>query len=179
MNDEPLLRDVFAKDIDEFKLDVLYIRLSKYIKCVCYDNLYHTGKSTCPYCGGTGKVTTIEKIRALCHSTDIYFQMATYKHTDIGDVSRDNQIIYIDYNKNPKPKDLVCMVGWDKNGKPTNVVKVYEVIYGDPVRGEGGMIILYELATIARPDLVGMVEKNMAKIHNYKFAKGVQYLWAT
>jgi hypothetical protein len=178
-DDEILLRDVFATDIDEFKLDVLYIRLSKYIKCVCYNNLYHTGVDTCPYCGGTGKVTTVEKLRALCHATDIYFQMATYKRTDVGDISKENEIIYVDYNKDPSPKDLICIVGWDAHGKPTNVVKVYEIIYSEPVRGEDGMIILNMLATVSRPDLITLVSNQIPKIHNYQYAKGVQYLWAT
>ena len=58
--------------INEFGINVLYIRNCKYVRCSCFDDLNKTGDPNCKICMGSGYFASIQKTQAIESSNSAY-----------------------------------------------------------------------------------------------------------
>lgn len=154
MNVNLNLRDEMSEWIKDYGITVLYQRSSKYIRCKCFDSLYQSGKTSCKLCNGTGKTIKTEKLKIM--NSEVYppnRRNRVMPQTQVGEVYTTTMVFYFEYNKPPKTKDIIYIVGWDK-GRATNVISVYEIISYQVYRGEGGRVEFYVANTQLKPQLL-------------------------
>lgn len=171
------LRVEFAKILNENSIDVLYIRNNKYIRCKCYNSLYHTGDPSCSICFGNGHLTSIEKTKCFTKSKT---GGSTKTSKSIGIVDIDTSVFYFKHDMLPNSKDIILITEWNKYKEPSHVLKVYEVNGVYPVRGENGRIEYYSIEANLRSDMVNPTQKTINLLPQYakkKLSEGKRYLW--
>lgn len=147
----------------EFGINVLYIRNAKFVRCKCFNDLNKTGDAKCPYCLGTGHLASVQKIKAIESSNSAYSNLNSLLKTSIGVTDQKNEIYYIRQQYNPKERDLIIKVTWDKYGNPVDIVKVLEITNVYEMRGDNGRVELNGCVINNRTDLVTPY-KNYLKI---------------
>lgn len=140
----------------EFGIDVLYIRNCKFVKCKCFDDLNKTGDPNCKICKGTGYFASIEKIKTIESSNGgrPYSYDNKITQTSIGITDQKGEIYYIRHQFNPKERDVILKVTWDKYGYPVDIVKVLEIDNVYEMRGDNGRVELNGCQISDRTDLV-------------------------
>lgn len=167
---------------EEFGIYVLYIRQNKFVKCKCFDDLNKTGKSKCPYCHGSGYFNSIQMIQAIESSNSPYSSNNSIERLKIGVTDKKEEIYYIRQQYNPKERDFIIKVTWDKNKNPVDVIKVLELINVWDTRGDNGRTEFFACLTNNRTDLVNSFSDTIKSLPNKaigELLKGGKYIWPT
>jgi len=165
---------------EEFGINVLYVRNNKFVKCKCFDDLNKTGDSKCPYCHGSGYFNSIQMIPAIESSNSPYSSTNSIQKLKIGVTDQKNEVYYIQQQYNPKERDFILKVTWDKDKNPVDVVKVLELINIWDTRGDNGRTELFACLTNNRTDLMNSFNntvKSLPKIAINELLKGGKYIW--
>lgn len=139
---------------DEFGINVLYVRNCKFVRCTCFDDLNKTGDPNCKLCMGTGHFASIQKIKAIESSNSAYSSENSITSNPIGTTNQKNEIYYIRHQFNPKERDMILKVTWDKQGNPVDVLQVLEIVNVYEMRGDKGRVELNGCLIDSRTDLV-------------------------
>lgn len=138
----------------EFGINVLYVRNCEFVRCGCFDDLNKTGDPDCKLCMGTGHFASIQKIKAIESSNSAYSSENAIKATPIGTTNQKNEVYYIRHQYNPKERDVILKVTWDKQGYPVDILQVLEIINVYEMRGDSGRVELNGCIINNRTDLV-------------------------
>lgn len=171
------LRKEFEILQSNFSLSILLIRNNNNTRCKCYDPLHRDGTRKCKICGGTGKISSIEKI-------DVIHQNANkdnnLKLTEVG-LSITNTIsFYIDRKHFPKVSDQIFIVGFDNHGLPVDIKKSCSIVSVQEIRGDNGRNELFQVYAKYSPDKIKIDQKRLNSIpleHKKKIAEGKRYVW--
>lgn len=158
--------------VQEFGIDVLYVRNCKFVKCRCFSDLDKTGNPDCPYCMGSGFFSSIEKVQAIESSNRAYVSENSIAQLPIGVTNQKNEIYYIKHDVTPKERDYLLKVTWDKHGKPVDIVKVLEIVNVYEMRGDSGRVELTGCVIDDRTDMVRAFSKVLRQLP----PASVQYL---
>ena len=166
--------------IDEFGINVLYIRNCKFVRCRCFDDLNKTGDANCTFCMGSGYFSSIEKVQAIESSIRAYADNNSIIQTPIGSTDQKNEVYYIRHNVNPKERDYLLKVTWDKDGNPVDVIKVLEIIGVYEMRGDNGRLeltgcVIADKTTMVKP--FTQVLRNLPNKARRQLAKGGKSIW--
>ena len=165
---------------EEFGINVLYVRNNKFVKCKCFDDLNKTGSTKCPYCHGTGYFNSIQMIPAIESSNSPYSSTNNIAKLQIGITDQKNEIYYVKYKYNPKERDYILKVTWDKDGNPVDVIKVLELINIWDTRGDNGRTEFFACLTNNRTDLMNSFNKTIKTLPQKainELLKGGKYIW--
>lgn len=170
--------------INEFGVEMLYIRNCKYVKCKCYNDLHKAGDSKCPYCHGSGYMASIEKVKLIESSNGKPYMWNNFlKRLNIGSIDQKADVLYIQQFFNPKERDFVLKVTWDqKLNIPIDIIKVFNLIDIYEMRGDNGRTELYGCLTENRPDLIDPFYKTLRSIPQkavQTLLKGGKFVWPT
>ncbi len=172
------------KDADlltkEFGINVLYVRNCKFVRCTCFDDLNKTGDPDCPLCRGTGYFASIQKVKAIESSNSAYSSNNAILKTSLGVTDQKNEIYYFQYNFNPKERDMILKVTWDKNGYPVDILQVLEITTVYEMRGDKGRIEMSGCVINNRTDLVRPFSNTISSLPRIAVAellKGGKYIW--
>ena len=171
------IREELIKMIDEWGIEVLYVRESKYIKCKCYNNLHRTGDVKCPLCQGQGYLTTIEKTKLIYDNN--YTFGGDVPNKGMGDIVNDSIIFYMLANSNPKVRDNVYLTGWNKT-LPVDVQKVCIIKSVDEIRLDNGKLEGYMVSVKVKPSSLQQANellKSLSIKAKTTLAKGGKYIW--
>jgi hypothetical protein len=165
---------------EEFGYDMLYVRNCKFVKCKCFDDLHKSGNAKCPLCHGFGYLSSIELIKAFESSTKPYMWDNFINKSKIGVTDQKNEVIYVRQFYNPKDRDFILKVTWDKYHTPVDILHVYEIVGVYEMRGDQGRIELNGCSINDMTDLVEPFQKTLrampkAAVHN--LLKGGKYIW--
>ena len=166
--------------IKEFGINVLYINNCKFVRCTCFDDLNKTGDPKCPKCMGTGHFASVSMIPAIESSNSPYGSANGIKQLPIGVTDQKDEIYYIQHKYNPKERDLILKVTWDKYGNPIDVLKVLEIISVWEHRGDYGRLEFSACGINSRTDLVAPYNKLIKNMNNkllYQILKGGKSIW--
>ena len=150
--------------INEFGINVLYIRNCKFVRCRCFDDLNKTGDPNCKLCFGTGHFASIEKIQAIESSNSAYSSDSSITQLPIGVTDQKNEVYYIRHPFVPKERDMILKVTWDSQGYPIDIVKVLEIINVYEMRGDKGRVELNGCLVNDRTDLVRPFTKILSSL---------------
>lgn len=165
---------------DEFGINVLYVRNCKFVRCNCFDDLNKTGDPNCKLCMGTGHFASIQKIKAIESSNSAYSSENSIVSNPIGVTNQKNEIYYIRHQYNPKERDMILKVTWDKQGNPIDVLQVLEIINVYEMRGDKGRIELNGCLIDNRTDLVRTFNQTLSLLPKKAVAqllKGGKCIW--
>ena len=165
---------------DVFGIDVLYVRNCKFVRCTCFDDLNKVGDPNCKLCLGSGYFASIQKIRAIESSNSAYSSDNSILKTPIGTTDQKNEVYYIRHQDNPKERDMILKVTWDKHGNPVDVVKVLEIINVYEMRGDNGRVELNGCLINNRTDLVRQYKAVLAALPKKavsQLLKGGKSIW--
>lgn len=174
------LRDESQKLVNEFGLNILYIRNCKFVRCKCFDDLNKTGNPDCPLCFGSGYFASIQKIKAIESSNSPYSSDNSIKQTPIGVTDQKTEVYYIQQQYTPKERDYILKVTWDKKGNPVDIVKVLEIINVYEMRGDNGRVELNGCIINNRTDLVKTFSDVLSKLPlkgMNAILNGGKYIW--
>lgn len=166
--------------INEFGINVLYVRNCKFIKCRCFDDLNKTGDPNCKLCMGTGYFASIEKVKAIESSNSAYSSTSSIIQTPIGVTDQKNEVYYIPHQYSPKERDFILKVTWDKQGNPIDIAKVLEITNVYEMRGDKGRVELTGCIINNKTDLVRSYTemlKTLPKKAIAELAKGGKSIW--
>lgn len=166
--------------VDEYGINVLYIRNCKFVRCRCFDDLNKTGNPSCKLCMGSGYFASIQKIKAIESSTTAYSDNNSIKQTPIGVTDQKSEVYYIPHGINPKERDYILKVTWDKYGKAVDIVKVLEIVNVYEMRGDKGRTELTGCTINNRTDKVGIfsqILRGLPEKAKYELAKGGKSIW--
>ena len=149
---------------DEFGIDVLFLKNVKFVRCKCFNDLNKNGDANCPYCLGTGHLASIQKIKTIESSNGPYSDANSLQKLNIGVSDKKNEIYYIRQQYNPKERDVIIKVTWDKNGYPVDILKVLEIKNVWEMRGDNGRIEVNGCVINDRTDLVSPYKKYLKNI---------------
>lgn len=165
---------------EEFGIHVLYIRNCKFVRCSCFDDLNKVGDPNCKLCSGTGHFASIQKIKAVESSNSAYSGDNSILKTNIGTTDQKNEIYYIRHQHNPKERDFILKVTWDKYGNPVDIVKVLEITNVYEMRGDNGRVELNGCVVNNRTDLVRQYKAVLAALPKKavsQLLKGGKSIW--
>ena len=165
---------------EEFGINVLYVRNNKFVKCKCFNDLNKTGEAGCPLCHGTGYFHSIQMIPAIESSSKPYAFVNNIMKQPIGVTDTKEEIYYIQQQYNPKERDFVIKVTWDKNKNPVDVVKVLELVNIWDTRGDNGRTEFFACLTNNRTDLVETYTETIKSLPQKainELLKGGKYIW--
>lgn len=171
------LRKEFEFLQEHFSMDVLMIRSNKHSRCKCYDPLHRDGDRRCKICGGTGKISSIEKISAIHQNVD---SASSLKITELGLSISNTVVLYFDLRAVPKAQDQVLIVGFDKYGCPVDIKKSCTIVSVQEVRGDNGRVEMYQVYAKYAPEKIEVDQKRLNSIppkHKLEIAKGKRYIW--
>lgn len=166
--------------ISEFGIQVLYVRNCKFVKCRCFSDLEKTGSPDCPYCMGSGFFASIQKVQAIESSNSAYSSTNSLQQLPIGVTDQKNEVYYIRHEINPKERDFLLKVTWDKQGKPVDIVKVLEITNVYEMRGDNGRVELAGCLINNRTDMVRTFTKVLRKLPPasvHHLSKGGKSIW--
>lgn len=165
---------------DEFGINVLYIRNCKFVRCTCFDDLNKVGNPNCKLCMGTGHFASIQKVKTIESSNSAYSSENGILKTPIGTTNQKNEIYYIRHKYNPKERDVILKVTWDKHGNPVDIVKVLEIVNVYEMRGDNGRVELNGCVVNDRTDLVRQYKAVLAALPKKAISqllKGGKSIW--
>lgn len=165
---------------DEFGINVLYVRNCKFVRCTCFDDLDKTGDPHCKLCMGTGHFASLQKIKAIESSRSAYSSDNAIEANPIGVTNQKSEIYYIQHQFNPKTRDIILKVTWDKQGYPIDVLQVLEIINVYEMRGDKGRVELNGCVIDDRTDLVKEYNKALKSLPKKSVAqllKGGKSIW--
>lgn len=165
---------------EEFGINVLYVRNCKFVRCTCFDDLNKTGDPNCKLCMGTGHFASIQKVQAIESSNSAYSSENSLTSTPIGATNQKNEIYYIRHQYNPKERDMILKVTWDKQGYPVDVLQVLEITNVYEMRGDKGRVELNGCLINSRTDLVKPFTDTLASLPRKAVAqllKGGKCIW--
>jgi hypothetical protein len=165
---------------NEFGINVLYVRNCKFVRCNCFDDLNKSGDPDCKLCMGTGHFASIQKIKAIESSNSAYSSNNAILATPIGTTNQKNEVYYIRHEFNPKERDIILKVTWDKQGYPVDIVQVLEIINVYEMRGDQGRVELNGCIINNRTDLVEPFTKALSTLPKKAVAqllKGGKSIW--
>lgn len=145
------LRNEIDALFNEFGFYVLLRRSNKHLHCSCYDHTYQSADPDCPYCYGSGLVTSVE--RHICMQKHLG---KVVKLQAIGMVADDGEIFYFRYNVSPNVGDHIYKVGWN-NTVPTGVQSVYTINNAQDFRGDYGRTEFYSCIARLQPANVSKI----------------------
>lgn len=161
----------------EFSISILLIRNNKNTRCRCYDPLHKDGDRECKICGGTGRVSSIEKVDVIHQNVDSNGFAAM---TELGLTVSNTIVLYFDSKSVPKVNDQVLIVGYDEFGSPVDIKKSCTVYAVHEVRGDSGRIEYYHVYAKYSPEKIAMDQKRLNAIppaSKLQIAKGKRYTW--
>lgn len=164
----------------EFGIDILYVRNNKFVKCRCFDDLNKTGDAECKLCHGTGYFESIQMIPAIESSNKPYSDFNDLFKNKIGVTDQKNEVYYIQQQYNPKQRDYILKVTYDKYKNPVDVLKVLEIINVWDTRGDNGRTEFFACTTNDRTDLVSQYNdtvKSLPQKAINELLKGGKYIW--
>lgn len=164
----------------EFGINVLYVRNNKFVRCKCFDDLNKTGDPNCKLCMGTGYFSSIEKVKAIESSNSAYSSNNSVLQTNVGATDQKNEVYYIRHQFNPKERDVILKVTWDKQGNPVDIVKVLEIVNVYDMRGDKGRSELTGCVINDRTDRVKQYSDLLHKLPKkavHELLKGGKYIW--
>lgn len=171
------LREEFEYLKDKFSMQVLLIRNNNNTRCKCYDPLHRDGNRKCKICGGSGKISSIEKI-------DIIYQNVSksdnLKLTEVGLSITNTLNFYIDRKVFPRVQDQILIVGFDNKGLPVDIKKSCTVVSVQEIRGDKGRNELFQVYAKYSPNKIKIDQKRLNSIpleHKKKIADGKRYIW--
>ena len=91
-----------------------------------------------------------------------------------------NEVYYIRHQYNPKERDYIVKVTWDKDGKPTDIVKVLEIVNVYEMRGDNGRVELNGCIINNRTDMVRTFDKILKQLPPASIeylSKGGKSIW--
>ena len=165
---------------DEFGINILYVRNCKFVRCNCFDDLNKTGDPNCKLCMGTGHFASIQKSKAIESSNSAYSSENSIKSNPIGTTNQKNEIYYIRQQYNPKERDIILKVTWDKKGYPIDILQVLEITNVYEMRGDKGRVELNGCLIDSRTDLVKPFTNILSSLPRKAVAqllKGGKYIW--
>lgn len=165
---------------DEFGIHVLYVRNCKFVRCSCFDDLNKTGNPDCKLCMGTGHFASIQKIKTIESSNSAYSSQNAIVSNSTGVTNQKNEIFYIRHQFNPKERDMILKVAWDKDGYPVDVLQVLEIINVYEMRGDKGRVELNGCVINSRTDLVKPFSQTLSSLPKKAVAqllKGGKCIW--
>lgn len=174
------LRDDAHKLIEEFGINILYIRNCKFVRCRCFDDLHKTGDPNCPLCMGTGYFASIQKIKAFESSNSAYSSTNSIVQTKVGTTDQKNEVYYIEYKYTPKTRDFILKVTWDAKGNPIDVLQVLEIVNVYEMRGDKGRLEVTGCLINDRTDLMvpyNKALKGLSKKGLGELLRGGKYIW--
>lgn len=139
---------------DEFGINVLYVRNCKFVRCNCFDDLNKAGNPDCKLCMGTGHFASIQKVKAIESSNSAYSSENSITANSTGVTNQKKEIYYIRHQYNPKERDMILKVTWNKQGYPVDVLQVLEITNVYEMRGDKGRVELNGCLIDSRTDLV-------------------------
>ena len=165
---------------DEFGINILYVRNCKFVRCTCFDDVNKVGDPGCKLCMGTGHFASIQKIKAIESSNSAYSSNNSIEQTPIGITDQKSEVYYIRHQFNPKERDMILKVTWDKQGNPVDVLKVLEIVNVYEMRGDKGRVELNGCLIDNRTDLVKPFSEILSALPKKAVAqllKGGKYIW--
>ena len=165
---------------EEFGIYVLYVRNNKFVRCKCFDDLNKTGDPNCKLCLGSGYFASIQRIKVIESSINPYRRTSSIIQTNIGVTDQKNEVYYIRQQYNPKERDMILKVTWDKDGNPVDLKKVLEIINVWDMRGDQGRSELYGCVISDRTDLMKSYNELLHRIPFKginEILKGGKYIW--
>lgn len=165
---------------EEFGINILYVRNCKFVRCRCFDDLNKAGDPNCKLCMGTGYFASVQKIKAIESSNSAYSTKNAIKKTNIGVTDQKKEIFYLEYKVNPKERDIILKVTWDRKGYPVDVVKVLEITNVYEMRGDNGKIEVNGCVINNRTDLVKPFNDIITKLPRKavtELLRGGKYIW--
>lgn len=170
--------------IESNKLNVLYVRANTRSRCKCYDPLHKDGSANCKICGGSGLLSSIEKMEVFCNpmSMDDAIRLSGQRRTEVGDANIMTQTFYLKHNERPKAGDRILIVGYDKHNLPTEVKESSIVSVVREVRGFNGRVEMYKIICRTSAPMLDKDQKRLNCIPNAqkaKLMKGVRYQWGS
>lgn len=174
------LRDEFSSMNDMFGLNILLVRKNKNSRCKCWSELNLDGDPKCKLCGGTGKVSSIEQVKAINETVSSSNTSAILKMTELGLSIANTMVMYFDYKVAPKVQDRIFIVGFDKFGLPIDIKKSCTIVSIEPVRGDRGRLELYKAFVKYSPEKIKTDQMRLNAIPpeaKAKLVKGVRYTW--
>lgn len=165
---------------DEFGINVLYIRNCKFVRCTCFNDLNKEGDPDCKLCMGTGHFASIQKIKAIESSNSAYSSENSLASTNIGASNQKREIYYLQHQYNPKERDMILKVAWDKDGYPVDILQVLEITNVYEMRGDKGRVELNGCLIDSRTDLVKPFTNILASLPKKAVAqllKGGKSIW--
>ena len=170
------LRKEFLKLQNDFSLNILYIRASKFIKCTCYNNLYKSGDANCPMCFGRGYLNSIQMVRAIKGAAS--YEQVGKIISQIGVITKDNELVYMANEVVPNISDLIVVTKYNSDNEPVEAHSVFDVQTAIPVHGDHGRIEFYAVVTKIRSDkqkAVNKMIKGLDKKAKVYLSKGMRY----
>lgn len=174
------LREDAHKLIEEFGINMLYVRNCKFVRCRCFDDLNKTGDPNCPICMGMGHFASIQKLMAFESQNSAYYDSNAIFQTKVGVTDQKNEVWYLEYKYNPKEKDMLLKVTWDAKGNPVDVVQVLEIVGVYEMRGDKGRLEVVGCLIDNRTDLMAPYNKalkGLSKKGLGELLRGGKYIW--
>ena len=166
--------------INEFGINMLYIRNCKFVRCRCFDDLNKAGDPNCKICMGSGYFASIQKTQGIESSIRQFSDNNTLLQTPIGITNQKNEVYYVRHSLNPKERDYLLKVTWDKQGVVTDIVKVLEIIGTYEMRGDNGRAELIGCIINDRTDMVSAFTRmlhNLPKKVKQQLTRGGKSIW--
>lgn len=174
------LRDELEILQKDYAIDILFCRSAKYIRCSCFNALHQSGSPACPICLGNGHVTSLQKLGAIHRIGSSFSKDSNAKVTDLGFASFSTIVLYMKYDTLPKVRDHVFITGWDRQGLPQEIQRVYEVVSAKEVRGDSGRVELFNVVTKLKPEMLKPAQDSLSLLGRparQRIAEGKRYVW--
>ena len=167
------LREEVKDMINDYSIDILCQKASKYFKCKCYSELHKSADPSCNICHGTGKVNSIERYKAIIEYIEASSK-GSVKSTEVGDTLSQNIKLYVAYNTFIKEKDKIFTVGIH-NDKVKSLHNVYEVTNVQNIRGDNGRTELLVVYAKLMPSYMNTATRIINKLLNHFVMLGKSY----
>lgn len=146
------LRDAFEDIIRDTGYYVLLRRTERKMHCSCWDPINQDADDQCIYCGGTGRVSIIE--RQLTRKTRTMFATTAPNNVVLANPSNfevPSYTYYFRYDVHPRVQDLVYEVSWLDDNNPKVILAENEINLVEPLRDRRGRIEYYRASCSERP----------------------------
>lgn len=178
INEEKInLRDEFELLQDEFSMSILLIRNNKNTRCKCYNPLHKDGDRKCKICGGTGKISSIEKVDVIHQNVN---SSGFIKMTELGLSVTNTIVLYFNVKSIPKVQDQVLIVGFDKDGIPVDIKRSCTIASVQEVRGDNGRVEFYQTYAKYSPEKIELNQRRLNAIppaFKKKIMEGKRFTW--
>lgn len=175
------LRDDAFKLINEFGIDMLYVRNCKFVRCKCFNDLDKTGDPNCPLCMGMGHFASVQMVKSFESQVSSYSTSNVIKQESTGVTNQKTEVWYLEHKYTPKVRDVLLKVTWDSKKNPVDVLQVLEITNTYEMRGDNGRLELVGCMVDDRTDLMIPYNKALKRLTKKGIAallKGGKYIWS-